>query len=521
MEPLIKQSPASVAGHQVWLTLAAWVLVFCSGMHHFSLVTADPDLWGHIRFGEEIWRLGALEPTDPYAFTTAGTVWLNHEWLTELIFFGVYQNTGDFGLLTGKLLIGFAVILITAAICSFRQQHPVVLAVIMVLGVIAIAPGFMIRPHLATYLLFTVYILVLHLFFNSNKNRLWVIPPLMAVWVNLHGGFLMGIAILGSVVGWQSLEAIVYRKHGRQLKQLWITLFTTVLASFLNPYGYKLHLFLYHSLKVERAISEWDPVTLLDGSFPAFKSLAVLFILTVFILRKKSLQWETAGLALLLYAALRHQRHIPFFAIMVIPYLVNRISRGISLKQAQFPQMTLKRTSRAIIVLAFFLIGAHQAMAGIGKYRQTDWRIVVDPRVYPVAAVRFMRHNNFQGNLQLPFEWGEYTIWKLHPDCRVSIDGRFRTTYPERVINDHFRARQDPNLLFKVAEKYGADIILTKQRPAIQSVIHNKDPAWLYVYSDPVAVIFIHNSHRNSNLIQVFKNSGFVYRKDAPSLFFP
>jgi len=521
MEQPKRESGAILVFRPVWLYVAAWVFAACTGLRYFSFVTADPDLWGHIRFGENIWRLGALECTDPYSFTTPGTTWINHEWLTELLFFFFYQNFGDSGLLVGKLLIGIAVIVIIAAICRYRQQHPLVLVLVMVPAIISISPGFMIRPQLASYLLFTLFLFVLHLYFSSNDNRLWVLPPLMVLWVNLHGGFLMGIVLMGVVVGWQTLSALSTGNREKPLHYIWMVFCLTLLASLVNPYGYKLHSFLFNSLKIERAISEWAPVTLLDFSFPAFKLLMIAFIITALREYKKNNGWEIIGIVLMLYASIRHQRHIPFFAIMVSPYLVHRGSQWLQVLQLRFAQIKLSGTSKMILVLVLLLLSVHQAAAGIGTYVQARWRVVVDPNVYPVAAVRFMIQNGFKGNLLLPFEWGEYAIWKLHPQCLVSIDGRFRTTYPESVIQDHFQARKDARLLIQLAKKYPADIILARQSPSMQAVINRNTPGWLYIYSDSVAVIFLQDSARNRSLLTAFRNKKFVYGKQAPSPFFP
>jgi len=205
----------------------------------------------------------------------------------------------------------------------------------------------------------------------------------------------------------------------------------------------------------------------------------------------------------------------------VSPYLIHWGSHLVSEITRRFPETALSLTAKAIIASIFYLAAACFATAGLEKYSAAQWRIIVDPRVYPVAAVRFMKKNNFSGNLILPFEWGEYAIWKLYPACRVSIDGRFRTAYPESVIRDHFKARKTERLFTRLAEKYPADIILAHQTPSMNFHISRNNPDWPYVYSDPVAVIFIRNSSRNRTLLESFKAKDFIYPRGAPSPFFP
>ena len=521
METMQREDAPRGSHYSIWLHLSAWVFIIGAALNQFSLVTADPDLWGHIRFGEEIWRLKGLEHVDPYAYTTAGTPWINHEWLTEILFYAIYSSTGDAGLLSVKFVISMVVVLIMGRIARLREMHPIAFAVVTVPAIAAIAPGFMIRPQVATYLMFALYLLILHLYFSGRKKQVAWLPVLMVAWVNLHGGFLMGIVFLGGVVAWEVAYQIRIKGGLVPVAPLGIAFFTTFLASFVNPYGYKLHLFLYQSLKIGRAISEWEPVALLDGSFLAFKLLLAAFVLVLLILRRKALGWETAGLVLLLYAALKHQRHIPFFAMMVCPYLIYWGSRAGKALQTRHPRARLSRVSAAIISGALVLMGGHQAMAGGHSYIQSGGRIIVDTDVYPVAAVRFMRKNHFTGNLQLPFEWGEYAIWKLYPACRVSIDGRFRTTYPEVVIQDHFKSRRDPRRLLQLADKYGADIILAHQNSRIHATIKRWPSKWRYVYSDAVAAIYVRNSDRNRSLLEAFRDGDFIYPQTAPSPFFP
>jgi hypothetical protein len=516
-----KKYAATAARGPAWLYWTALSVALGSGLRYCAYVTADPDLWGHIHFGEALWRSGTLEHVEIYSFTAPGHAWINHEWLAELVFFGLYRLFGNGGLLLAKLLTGLAIVLIVTAICRQRKCHPVVYAAVMIPAIISISPGFMIRPQLFSFLLFTIYLYVLHLFFSGNSNRLYLLPLLMVMWVNAHGGFLIGIVLLGAVAGLRTLACLAKQGRKSALNPLWIAFAATVLATLANPYGYKLHIFLYRSLRVVRPISEWNPVPILDGSFLSFKILLVIFAVAVIFARRKTSWWETGGLFLMLYASIRHQRHIPFFAIMAGPYLIHWGSRFMSEIQGRWPRTVLTRGSLAMIAVFFSLLAIYQAAEGIGIYRLAKWRIIVDPAVYPVAAVRFMAQNKFKGNLLLPFEWGEYAIWKLYPACRVSIDGRFRTAYPEHVIQDHFQAFQNREKFGKLLEKYPADLVLTRQSPVVNDLINGGASNWLYVYSDNLAVILIRDSSRNEELVANFKAKKLVYSLKPPAPYFP
>ena len=97
------------------------ILVYSSAFYFFSFVTADTDLWGHIKFGEDLWAAKSLHRFDIYSYTAFGAEWINHEWLAELLMFSMYSTFGSAGLLMGKLFVGFAIIYILLLIASPKK----------------------------------------------------------------------------------------------------------------------------------------------------------------------------------------------------------------------------------------------------------------------------------------------------------------------------------------------------------------------------------------------------------------
>ena len=503
-----------------YLNVAAKLLAFSSAIYFFSFITADPDLWGHIKFGGDIWRAKGLVRVDPYSFTAYGQPWINHEWLSEIIFYLTYRHLGDAGLLFGKLSIGLCIVAVLSNICGFRKQMPIVYATVMVLAISVISPGFMIRPQVFSFLFFTLFLYVLYQYFAEERHLLFLLPCLMAIWVNLHGGFLMGWALLGTVVAWKTLAHFTFGKKNRDLGRIWLWFLVTSVSTLLNPYGYQLLVFLYETLSLPRQISEWNPVPLLDMSYPHLKLLALLFLATLFVKPRHNEGWQVAASAITLIASFCHERHMPFFGIMVVPHLVSRLSALISDIQPRFPRLTFTRTSQNLVAIFLGILIAYQTYTGIRGYVISNCRIIVDPETYPVAAVRFLQLNNIQGNLLLPFDWGEYAIWKLYPGCKVSVDGRFRTVYPEPVIQAHFIPRNDRAGWKALIEKYPSDIILSRQTPFFQALIE-QGSEWIYVYSDPIAIVCLRNSQKNKEAIPRFKAGRFEYTNSPPSIYFP
>ena len=172
----------SMGRHSSWLWIAALAVVVGAALSAFTTMSADTDLWGHLRFGEAHWESGQLELTDSYSFTS-GEVWINHEWLSELIFFASYNAGGDLAL-----------------------------------------------------------------------------PVVMALWVNLHGGFLIGCAVIAVVVVSESVVTGVRGLGSGDLRWLWAGATEAAVATLLNPYGLELLRFLLRSLSLPRPIGEWSPL---------------------------------------------------------------------------------------------------------------------------------------------------------------------------------------------------------------------------------------------------------------------
>lgn len=503
-----------------WVDIAAVLLALSSAVYFLSYVTADPDLWGHIKFGADLWAEKNLPRTDPYSFTAQGQTWINHEWLTELVFYFVYANLGDAGLLFGKLLIGLVIVGLLWKICCLRTVNTLVFGFVTALALAVMAPGFMIRPQVFSFLFFTLFLTIVHLYLQQWKNRLFLLPCFMVLWVNLHGGFLIGLALLGLVVAWKTLTRFISGKEDLPLEPLWLWVFVTAAATLVNPYGYKLLFFLYKSLSMSRDISEWRPVHLWDLSYLHLKVLMVVFAGTLLRSPKKWEGWEVIGCAAMLAASLLHQRHMPFFGIMACPLIVYRVSVCISETQARHPSLRLAPVSRNIIGTLLVMLMAVQLFDGARRYVLAGCRIIVDPKTYPVAAVRFLKSNGLSGNLLLPFDWGEYAIWHLYPACRVSIDGRFRTVYPESVIEDHFVRPNDTGGWRSLIDKYPADVLLVGQIPFFHGLVEQGGP-WVYVYSDPIAIVFVRDNQQNQIFLDEFRAGRYEPVSTPPSPYFP
>lgn len=467
--------------------LAPLCLLVGFGLFWFSDTVADPDLWGHVRFGQDILRTGSIRQVDAYSYRTAGRVWINHEWLAEVLFAGVYNAAGPRGLIVAKVLISLVIEGLCYVHLRRRGLGPFPSAALLIVAAIPFRMGLAtVRPQVFTYLLFLVELLVIERASGGRASGLWLLPLLFAAWVNLHGGVLAGVGVLGIWVAVRLLE-----RRGAPIRRANIILplgvvGVSLLALLLNPYGAGLISFLLRTATVPRPeISEWTPLGL--ASLPG---LFLLVLLTTGILglvgsRRRREPWAVVlfGVAALLpFVA---NRHYPLFVLSLFVLVGEHLADAWARFLALHPRLAGLR--RVIAALAL--------IAALGLLAQSPRRfgcIRVEPFYFsfPARAVALLEQAGFRGNIAVPFDWGEYVIWHLGPAARVSIDGRRETIYSD----ESYRQSRDLELGTRVWDALlktppATDLVLAPKGSPTTNLMARAN-GWLPLYQDTFCVIF-------------------------------
>jgi hypothetical protein len=163
--------------------------------------------------------------------------------------------------------------------------------------------------------------------------------------------------------------------------------------------------------------------------------------------------------------------------------------------------------------------GVYQLHAIARIHWEHGFRIVVSPFEYPTQAAEFLQRNGIRGNLAVPFDWGEYFIWKLYPGSRVSIDGRYTSAYPMKVIRDSWWWMEGQQSWKNLLERYPTEIAITNRWHPVTALLR-RDPEWVYIYSDPVAFVFLRKVASLAPVLEKFKAKELV-PPSAPLLYFP
>ena len=403
----------------------AWVFFIIIGAVVAPFVfrtQADPDLWGHVRFGLDILTTHSFSRVDPYSFTQ-DIPWVNHEWLSELLMGGAYRLGGNAGL---ALLKG-ALVLLTffVVLGAYLEASPVALGfafLILVVGSGRVTAS--VRPQL--WSLLAVAILCRLLIAGPRRWWLMVLPLLFALWVNLHGGWIVGAAILalwtfGSL--WRARSDWGFAAAVAAL---------SALSTLINPYGWRMWQFLGETVRMSRPIVEWQPLlTTPPTAWLPWFAVAIGAGLTVFSKNRPPLD-RLATIALLGAASFRVERLSPFFAVVSLILLSETVRDRWPLTASSLIGMprrsagTLAAACAAVVLMSAAITArAAQCIPITG-----DW---IPDRL----AGRALVEARPSGRLVTWFDWGEYAIWHLSPSARVSLDGRRETVYSDAVLRNH------------------------------------------------------------------------------------
>src|SRR5258706_3638803 len=202
--------------------------------------SVDTDTWWHLRAGAWMVAHGQVLTHDAFSSTRLGQAWINHSWLSQIPMYLAWRALGYAGLNL------FTAGLVTAAFWFVYLQcegSVYLKAFCLILAAAASAVFWSARPQLTSFLLVSVFAYLLAEYRWRGRNRLWLLPPLMVLWVNLHGGFAIGfILLLVTLVG-QLIDRVMNASQPgvlgwRGVRNLGLAIAPGVLVGPLNPYGF-------------------------------------------------------------------------------------------------------------------------------------------------------------------------------------------------------------------------------------------------------------------------------------------
>jgi len=456
--------------------------LLCIALPSFFLIQADPDLWGHTQFGIDHIQNQHIASSDPYSFMTEGRAWVNHEWLTEFLFAKLYLANKGSGLFMLRGFVFAAMLVLFSILLLLHGRHELVTLVFLVFSVPVLGVLVNVRPHMFTALFTVFYLLTIQLYRRGQSWIIWSWPIVMAVWVNLHGGFVVGCMLLTLFWGLCFLKLETERQH--VLKKMSFALLLTFVATLINPYGIGLHVYLLEALRLKREyITEWQ--NLPQSAWYVYVLFCFIPLLLSVFKRKKIPLTESIVFVFTSVYAFFNSRLVVFL-VLLSGIIFVRAMGGLFEGTSDIRSRLSSVSTLLIVVIAVGMTGVSR---GWNIAQQTGANIRVNSNRYPVESLRVLKNNQWGKKMAVSFNWGEYAIWHLFPDYLVSVDGRYETVYDPSYVEKILKASAEGNAKEYLANVSPDVIWIESDRPL--SLALENDLAWKLIYKDDVASIFL------------------------------
>lgn len=458
----------------------------------------DPDFWWHLKAGQYIFENATIPHTDIFSFTFAGREWITHEWLSEVLIYATFKWLGWGGLVVAFAFIVTASFGISYVNCEKSGGHPFVSWIVVLLGAWTTAPVWGVRPQMFSLLMASVFITILSNYLRRYLQRyLWLLPPLMLLWVNLHGGYVLGLVLIAIALAGLILDGLLEHKSRSEILKrfgpLALVLVACVLVVPVNPNGIRMFSYPFETLfssVMQEHIEEWFSPNFHQTRF---LPLAVLMFATFAALAlspKRARLSELLMLSATGYAVLRSGRHLPIFAFAAVPLLAEHASLWIkshdfgmrfgSPERVDRTRPSLLRVALLVAALCVSLINVRQVVA-----RQAR----VEAERFPASAVEFIRAQELPGPIFNWYDWGGYLIWKLYPERRVYIDGR-ADVYGDPFIEEFLRASKGEGDWREPLRRFDIRTVIVKPDSPLASLL-KREAGWSKAFEDSQAVVLV------------------------------
>jgi hypothetical protein len=498
----------------------------------------DAGIGWHIRTGQLILATHTIPRTDPFSTITAPQPWYAWEWLYDVVVGWLDTAAGLNGVVLFTALIIAGLFAWTFRLILRRGANVLVALILVLLAASAAMIHFQARPHVVSWLFTVLWFWILESAEirsadshsdssapDSDSRRslpLWLLPLLMVVWVNVHGGFLIGFALLaiywvGAAWQWVSLkgdrfeDALRKIRAGRRLRALALTGVASAAATLANPYGFKLHVHIYRYLSNRFLMDHIDEFQSPNFHYVAQKCFAGLLLLTlVAFAAKRREAGASQGLVVLfaMYSGLYASRNIPVSSLLLIlvigPWLSDGMqrlaealsTRGSAVRLRGLASAFLQRMKTIELSLRGHLwpagaialtcwIAAHGGKLGAKPLMDAHF----DAKRFPVRAVDYLEKHDVRGPLVSPDYWGGYLIYRLYPRVRVVVDDR-HDFYGEEFLKSYLKMVHVEPGWAEFLQQHRAPCVIVLKDSALANILA-ETPGWQTIYSDDVAVAFV------------------------------
>lgn len=481
------------------------LLVFFGYYHEISAITQD--LGRHLLTGELIWQSKEVPKINLYSYTYPDFPFINHHYLSEVIFYLIHSLAGFSGLLiftTFLMVVSLSLLFIfTAKRLSFI---PVSITALLYLRILFERTD--LRPEIFSYFFLTLFVIILFQFRERFTKWIYVIPLLQLLWVNSHIYFPIGLLLLALF----SFDYVLHHKQlkSKEMRTLILVSLLSGLALFINPNGaagalYPLRVFQNYGYTIEenQTLFFLESLGFMKPSFIYFKISVFLLFTTLLLTFKKTRPIDWLLSVTFTIIAFMAVRNFPLFVIATfIPFarsLETMYNWLLSQVKNSYNQVLPLSLLIIVLVLLIFQLFTVKNLHTFGA-------------TLPQGAskgVTFFQENSLTGPLFNNFDIGSYLSYRLYPKEKVFIDGR-PEAYPSSFIQEvYIPMQEDPQQFATIEKQYNFTTIFfshTDQTPwakqFLQHIVVND--SWKIVYLDPAVIILVKDIPQNAAIISKY-----------------
>ena len=471
---------------------------------------ANYDIWYHLKAGEVIVGTHNILKQDIFSYTSFGKTWINHQWLSQIIFSSIFKLAGIPGLIVFKACIILIVFFLLLRLALALKSNITLTSFLIILITCMSSGRFYVRPELFSILFFTIFIYILFKWRYSEKRNiklLFLLPLCEILWINLHAG-----AVIGIVLCFIFLIGELSRK--KHVLSLAIVSIAVVFAIFINPNTYKILIYPFQLTQSSliKNVSEWLSPFSPQLKYAFFKPYLLVFFIIApvsFIVNFKKLHVTDIILFIVFtYLALGAHRYRVFLGIALFPVILINLK---SLSKYLEKKKAFASVCNLLLIL-FILYSSVLVVLNKTSYSLRGERVFgigIQAHKYPEQAAEFINATQLKGNIFNSHAFGGYLIWKCFPEHKVFIDGRL-LLHGEKLLKEYNSIESwDPNAE-KLLDKYQiTGMLLTYPSEAVKDIsIHRflyENPDWKLVFWDGISILYLKNAEENFEIISKYE----------------
>ncbi len=465
----------------------------------------DHDVGYHLKTGEWIATEGRLPDTDPFSFTRGGSHWPLQQGYGAWLFWKAYDVGGLEGLIAFKSMLAALIFGVVLWIAWRETGSPVLAASAAALGVLAGRYRFYERPELLSALMLALLWACLTSYRrNGGRAPLVLAAGLLAVWANLHAGWIQGMLALGAFAGATTIISIRWRAGlargphpPASARSLWATWASALVLSLgtlaiFNPVGPRVLTIPFTMAASDffrTKVTEFLPLP--ADNFHAVWALLLLTTGAILIAaaRRRARFDDAVVFAVFAWSALQVNRQMLPLSV-IAPAILASHARPLLDELASRPlPARLRRLAAPALLAAMALV----AWSGFVQGDRFRFGIGIDGRSTPVGAFQFIADNDLPGEVWIEDAWGGAFLWRFWPERRNFVDNRL-DVFDEAFFRDVYLPVRDGREDWEeILARYGVSTLLMEitEKPIGIQALAFRSPNWALVYWDDISMIYV------------------------------